>query len=359
MPETLMESPAEAPAAVIDESEIEDITVIGAGPAGLFTVFAAGVQETRCRVIDSMPEVGGQLTALYPEKDIFDVPGFPAVSAKGLVDRLHEQAEVFKPKYHLGETVTNVERVADRVLAVHTSAGNTYHSRVVIIAAGIGMFTPRVPDEALFARCGEDNGVFTAVRDRSRFKGKDIVILGGGDSALDWVLGLAENASSLAVVHRRNEFRAMGHSVAKMKDLAEKGKVRIITPYTFKEMHEDADGHVSGVTVESKTGEVLELPCNCLLSLLGFKNDLGPIVDWGLEFEGHTIKVGPDMQTNIPGVFAVGDIATYPHKIRLILTGFADASIAVQNSVPIIRPGQAASHVFSSVRGQPGPGKKS
>jgi ferredoxin/flavodoxin---NADP+ reductase len=353
MAESLMEMPAELLDEVVPDAEIEDITVIGAGPAGLFTVFAAGIQETKCRVIDSMPEVGGQLTALYPEKLIYDVPGFPAVTAKDLVDRLHEQAIQFKPKIHLGETVLGVERLKHRVLAVRTNLGNVFHSRAVVIAAGIGAFSPRVPDEELFARYGEDKGVFTAVRDKSKFAGRDIVILGGGDSALDWVLGLAEQANSLAIVHRRSEFRAMGHSVAKMKSLAEEGKVNVVTPYNFKEMHVDVNDHVRAVSVENKAGETLEIKCDRLLCLLGFKNDLGPIVEWDLRFEDNAIKVDPDMQTNIPGVFAVGDIAFYPQKIRLILTGFADASVAIQNAVPYIRPGKKASHVFSSVRGLP------
>jgi thioredoxin reductase len=246
-----------------------------------------------------------------------------------------------------------VERLKHRVLAVRTNLGNIFYSRAVVIAAGIGAFSPRVPDEELFASHDEDQGVFTAVRDKSKFAGRDVVILGGGDSALDWVLGLAEDANSLAVVHRRNEFRAMGHSVAKMKALAEQGKVNVVTPYNFKAMHTDSNGHVSGVTVESKSGETLDLKCDRLLCLLGFKNDLGPIVEWDLRFEDNAIKVDPDMQTNIPGVFAVGDIAFYPQKIRLILTGFADASVAIQNAVPYIRPGKKASHVFSSVRGLP------
>lgn len=338
---------------LIPEDQIRDITVVGAGPAGLFTVFSAGVQEAKCRVIDSMPQVGGQLTALYPEKVIFDVPGFPKVTAKELVERLYEQALQFDPEIYLNETVINVERLKHRILAVTTDQGNVYYSRSVVIAAGIGAFTPRVPDEEVFNQYGEENGVYTCVKDKSQFDGKDVVILGGGDSAVDWVLGLADNAKSLAVVHRRNEFRAAGHSVAKMKELTADGKVNVVTPYTFKKILTDGKDHVKGVIVESKTGEELELPCNRLLSLLGFKNDLGPIVEWDLRFEDSAIKVDPDMQTNIPGVFAVGDIASYSQKIKLILTGFADASIAVQNTVPYIRPGKKASHVFTSVRGLP------
>jgi thioredoxin reductase len=357
MGQTMLEDPEVEFDSLVDEEQIEDITVIGAGPAGLFTVFSAGIQEAKCRVIDSMPQVGGQLTALYPEKIIYDVPGFPTVTAKDLVDRLHEQAMQFSPKIHLNETVVNVERLKHRVLQVTTSAGNLYYSRSVIIAAGIGAFSPRVPDEEVFATYGEEQGVYTAVRDKSRFKGRDVVILGGGDSAVDWVLGLAEEANSLAVVHRRNEFRAQGHSVAKMKELAAAGTVRVITPYNYKSIHTDASGHVCAVTVEDKSGEALELKCDRLLCLLGFKNDLGPIVEWDLRFEESSIKVDPDMQTNIPGVFAVGDIAAYPQKIKLILTGFADASIAVQNAIPYIRPGKKASHVFTSVRGLPSGGK--
>lgn len=333
--------------------QIKDITVVGAGPAGLFTVFSAGVQEANCRVIDSMPQVGGQLTALYPEKAIFDVPGFPKVTAKELVDRLHEQAQQFNPEIHLNETVVDVQRLKNRVLAVTTNLGNTFYSRSVVIAAGIGAFTPRVPDEELFAKHGEEQGVYTAVRDKSVFKGRDVVILGGGDSAVDWVMGLGADAKSLHVVHRRNEFRAAGHSVSVMREMAEKGQVNIITPYNFKAMDTDGNGHVTSVTVENKAGEELNLKCDRLLCLLGFKNDLGPIVQWDLRFEDSAIKVEADMQTNIPGVFAVGDISSYPQKIKLILTGFADASIAVQNCIPYIRPGKKASHVFTSVRGLP------
>ncbi len=353
MVSTTMEPETAEAEANIPEDQIKDITVIGAGPAGLFTVFSAGIQEANCRVIDSMPQVGGQLTALYPEKTIFDVPGFPKVSAKGLVDRLEEQAQQFNPEIHLNETVTGVQRLKHRVLEVTTSKGNVFYSRAVVIAAGIGAFTPRLPDEEAFARFSEEKGVYTAVTDKSKFAGKDVVILGGGDSAVDWVLGLADIAASMTVVHRRNEFRAQGHSVTKMRELAEQGKVRVVTPYSFDSIQADGDGHVSGVTAVSKTGEKLDLPCNRLISLLGFKNDLGPIVEWDLRFEESAIKVDPDMQTNIPGVFAVGDIASYPQKIKLILTGFADASIAVQNCVPYIRPGKKASHVFTSVRGLP------
>ncbi|MBI5136514.1 MAG: NAD(P)/FAD-dependent oxidoreductase [Nitrospirae bacterium] len=341
----------------ISEDQIKDITVIGAGPAGLFTVFSAGIQEASCRIIDSMPQVGGQLTALYPEKNIFDVPGFPKVSAKGLVDRLEEQAMQFKPDVHLNETVVDVQRLKHRVLEVTTNKGNVFYSRAVVIAAGIGAFTPRLPDDDLFAPFGEAQGVYTCVTDKSRFAGRDVVILGGGDSAVDWVLGLADIAKSMTVVHRRNEFRAQGHSITKMRELAQEGKVKVITPYNFKAIHADASGHVTGVAAEDKNGQVLEIKCDRLLVLLGFKNDLGPIVEWDLRFEESAIKVDPDMQTNIPGVFAVGDIAAYPQKIKLILTGFADASIAVQNCIPYIRPGKKASHVFTSVRGLPAGGK--
>lgn len=337
----------------IPSDQIADITVIGAGPAGLFTVFSAGVQEAKCRVIDSMPQVGGQLTALYPEKVIFDVPGFPKVTAKELVDRLHEQALQFEPQIHLNETVVAVERLKHRILRVKTDQGNTFYSRAVVIAAGIGAFTPRLPDEEAFAPFGEEHGVYTCVTDKTKFAGKDIVILGGGDSAVDWVLGLGEDAKSLSVVHRRNEFRAMGHSVTKMREMQEAGLVNVVTPYTFTSIEAGDDGHVTGVTVQNKEGEEMHLKCDRLLSLLGFKNDLGPIVQWDLRFEDNAIKVDPDMQTNIPGVFAVGDIAFYPQKIKLILTGFADASIAVQNCIPYIRPGKKASHVFTSVRGLP------
>jgi thioredoxin reductase (NADPH) len=336
----------------IAEEDIKDITVIGAGPAGLFTVFSAGIQEANCRIIDSMPQVGGQLTALYPEKTIFDVPGFPKVSAKGLVDRLEEQAMQFNPDVHLNETVIGVQRLKHRVLEVTTNKGNTFYSRSVVIGAGIGAFTPRLPDDEAFAPFSEEDGLYTAVTDKTKFDNEDVVILGGGDSAVDWVLGLVDNAKSITVVHRRNEFRAQGHSVTKMRELAEEGRVNVVTPYSFDSIQSD-NGTITGVTAMSKTGEKLELKCTRLLSLLGFKNDLGPIVEWDLRFEESAIKVDPDMQTNIPGVFAVGDIAAYPQKIKLILTGFADASIAVQNCIPYIRPGKKASHVFTSVRGLP------
>ncbi len=349
-------NPASAPD--IPEEDIVDITVIGAGPAGLFTVFSAGIQEMKCRVVDSMPQVGGQLTALYPEKIIYDVPGFPKVVTKELVDQLEEQAAQFSPKIHLNETVVSVRRLEHRMLEVRTSLDNTYYSRSVVIAAGIGAFSPRVPDEELYERLGEEKGAYTCVRDKSKFADKDVVILGGGDSALDWVLGLVDVARSVSLVHRRTNFRAMDHSVSKLKGLSEEGRVKIYTPYSYDSVETDSDGHISSVTiVEGKTDEKVELKCDRMLSLLGFKNDLGPIVEWNLRFEDSSIKVDPDMQTNIPGVFAVGDIAAYPQKIKLILTGFSDASIAVQNCVPYVRPGKKASHVFTSVRGLPADAK--
>jgi len=328
-----------------------DVVVIGAGPVGLFAIFELGMLKLGCHVVDALDAIGGQCIALYPEKPIFDIPAFPKIEAAELIDRLAEQAAPFEPTYHLGQQVVRLTRSGDGFL-VETSAGTRIACRAVIIAGGSGAFGPnRPPLDGLEAY--ENRSVFYLVKKRQDFAGKRVVIAGGGDSAVDWAVSLAEIAASVMVVHRRDKFRAAPESVRKMHELAAAGKIEMVIPYQLSGL-EGADGMLTGVRVATLDGEEKVLEADRMLAFFGLAMELGPIAKWGLDIAGFHIAVDPaTMATNQPGIFAIGDIATYPGKLKLILTGFAEAASAAQGAFAAARPGEALHFEYSTSKGVP------
>ncbi|MCS7012794.1 MAG: NAD(P)/FAD-dependent oxidoreductase [Chloroherpetonaceae bacterium] len=326
-----------------------DLTIVGGGPTGIFAAFQCGMNELSCRIIDSMPELGGQLTALYPEKYIYDVAGFPQIIAADLVGQLWEQASQFSPEVVLNEQVLSVQKQEDGSFQVRTSAGHTYFSRAVLIAAGLGAFSPRKLEQLGDVSHLEGQCIFYAVKRIEDFRGKRVVIVGGGDSALDWTMGLLDVAKSVTLVHRMNTFQGHSKTVADVLEAEEAGRVKVYLKAEVRAIH-TVGNELRYVEVECKP-DVLHLEADCLLPLIGFKSDLGPIKNWGLKLEGNAIAVeASTMQTSIEGIYAAGDIASYPGKLRLIQTGLSDAAMAVRNSLSYIRPGEKVKHQFSSIK---------
>jgi thioredoxin reductase (NADPH) len=330
-----------------------DVAIIGAGPVGLFAVFQCGMLGMRCHVVDALDVPGGQCAALYPEKPIYDIPGYPAIDAAVLIDRLVEQARPFSPVYHLGQRVEALSPAGDGRWLVETGAGTKIEARAVIIAAGVGAFGPNRPPlpgiEAF-----EGRSVFYLVSRREDFRGKRVVIAGGGDSALDWSILLADIAERVMVVHRRPKFRGAPDSVAKLHALAAAGRVDVVTPYQLARL-EGADGRLEAVVVADLDGNELRLEADVLLPFFGLSMNLGPIARWGLQLDRHHIVIDQaTAATSAPGIFAIGDIATYPHKLKLILTGFAEAASAAHAIRPLVFPGEALHFEYSTTKGVPG-----
>jgi len=333
-----------------------DIVIIGAGPVGLFTVFEAGLLKLRCHLIDSLPEAGGQLIEIYPKKPIYDIPGYPVVNAGELVAKLMEQIAVFKPGFTLGETVTKLEETTDHLFRVTTNKGTLHQAPIVIIAGGLGVFEPRKPPiENLVSF--EDKGVEYIIKDPEFYRGKKVVISGGGDSALDWTIYLSEKkiASEIALVHRRTSFRGHLDSVQKVMDLAGAGKIDLITDAEVVGINARGDGHVGSVTIRHTTlGDVIR-PTDHFIPLFGLTPSLGPIADWGLEIEKNAVKVDTfDYSTNRKGIYAVGDINTYPGKLKLILCGFHEGTLAVQSAFARIFPNKKNVLKYTTVNGVSG-----
>ena len=308
-----------------------DITVIGAGPTGLFAAYYAGFRRLRVQLIDSMPELGGQITALYPEKYIYDVAGFPKVIGKVLVRDLAEQALQYEPTVCLDEAVKTIETVGDRRIRLTTTQGE-YRTAAVLITAGIGVFTPKKLPNDEFA-CFEGNGLTYFVKNVEAYGDRDLLIIGGGDSALDWALNLEGITRSTTLIHRRDRFRAHEDSVKKLYESRTQVK-------TFHELRDIlGNGRVEGAVIyNNKTKEDERLPVNAILACLGFHSNLGPIKEWGLELVEDGIRVTTKMETSRPGVYAAGDIAMYPGKVKLIATGFGEAATAVNNAAAYINP---------------------
>ena len=318
-----------------------DITILGAGPSGLAAAYYAGHRDASVRIIESLEQIGGQVAAVYPEKHVFDVAGYPKIQGQALVDLCAEQGLQYGPEVRLGEEVQTLERLSENgeeLLSVTTDKGGPFLSRALIITAGHGAFEPRklgVDDIDAW----EGKGLHYFVREKDVFRDRTCVIVGGGDSALDWTLGLQDTARHpIALVHRRDNFRALETSVNEAKQLETEGRVKILTPYEVREVH--GDGHISAITVENtQSGESEQVECDALITLLGFHSHLGAIADWGLELEGkRQIKIDPtSCQTNLPRVYAAGDVAGYPGKITLITIGMGEAAIAANNAVAAIR----------------------
>jgi thioredoxin reductase (NADPH) len=329
-----------------------DVAIIGAGPVGLFAVFECGMLDMRCHVFDALDMAGGQCAALYPEKPIYEIPGHPRIDAADLIDRLAEQAAPFAPVYHLGRTVTGLDRTADGFV-VSNAGGVRVAARAVVIAAGGGAFGPNRPPLAGI-EAFEGSSVFYLVRRREDFRGKRIVIAGGGDSAVDWALSLAELAASVMVVHRRPKFRAAPGSQAKLEQLAAEGQIELVIPYQLARL-DGADGRLDAVVVADLAGNERRLKADCLLPFFGLATELGPLASWDLAFDDNRLAVDPaTCVTSRAGIFAIGDIATYPGKLKLILTGFAEAAAAAHAIHPLVHPDTALHFEYSTTKGLPG-----
>jgi thioredoxin reductase len=341
------------------DNEIRDITVIGAGPVGLITAFWAGMREASSRIIDSLPDLGGQLTTLYPEKWIYDVPGYPKIIAKDLVDQLAEQSlEQFDVPVHLETTADRVEYEQDpddpekQILRLVTDQGD-FLTRTIIIAGGHGAFEPKkLPGYDMSP--WEGKGAHYLVKEKADFAGKKVVIIGGGDSACDWVLNLIDTADEITLVHRREGFRAHEVTVKEIEDAAEAGRVDVRTPYQIKNIA--GEDVIERVTIFHSEDEdaTEELDVDAVLLQLGFKTALGPLKDWDLEVEKGSIKVDPVMKTSMDAVWAAGDITIFDGKLKLIATGFAEAAIAVAQAVHHIRPETKIQPKYSTNTGVPG-----
>jgi thioredoxin reductase len=325
--------------------KVHDITIIGGGPSGLFAAFYAGLRAAKTKIIDSLPQLGGQLAALYPDKYIYDIPGFSKVLAKEFVERQVEQALAFEPTVCLDEKVIDLRVRPDEMLELETEAGNVHLSHTAIVAAGVGAFVPRTLDIPDVERM-EGKGVYYFVQDLETFRGKDVVVVGGGDTALDWALSLQAVARRVTLVHRRDRFRAHEESVKNL--FASPSKVLLF--HEIKELH--GGEHVEAATVfDNRTGKEATLAVDALVSGLGYLANLGPIRKWGLEIIKNSILVDTTMRTNLPGVYAVGDITTYEGKIKLIATATAEAAIAANYAKNYLDPGSRIFPGHSSERG--------
>ncbi|MCL8009219.1 NAD(P)/FAD-dependent oxidoreductase [Gelidibacter japonicus] len=325
-----------------------DILIIGAGPTGLFTVFEAGLLKLKCHLIDALPQPGGQCSELYPKKPIYDIPGVPDILAGDLTNNLLEQGKQFQPGFTLGERAETIERQEDGSFIVTTNKGTRHHAPIVAIAGGLGSFEPRKPliDNIAYY---EDLGVDYFIKDPEIYRNKKVVISGGGDSALDWSIFLADIASEVTLVHRRTEFRGALDSVEKVQELKLLGKINLITPAEVTALH--GNKRLEGLTIEQE-GERILLEADHFIPLFGLSPKLGPIGDWGLEIEKNAIKVDTfDYQTNIPGIYAIGDVNTYPGKLKLILCGFHEATLMCQSAYQIINPGKKHVLKYTTVSG--------
>jgi thioredoxin reductase (NADPH) len=329
-----------------------DVAIIGAGPVGLFAVFQCGMLGMGCHVFDALPAPGGQCAALYPEKPIYDIPGYPRIDAAELVDRLAEQAAPFMPNFHLGHPVSWLAATPEGFVVEHAS-GLRVAARAVIVAAGAGAFGPNRPPLERLAEF-EEKSVFYLVRRREAFRGRRVVIAGGGDSAVDWALSLAEVAERVMVVHRRAKFRAAPQSAARLQTLADSGRIELVIPYQLHAIEGDG-GQLSAVIVADLDGGTRRLAADCLLPFFGLATDLGPLASWDLRLDHNRISVDPaTCATSRPGIYAIGDIAAYPGKLKLILSGFAEAALAAHAIHPLVHPGEALHFEYSTTKGMPG-----
>jgi thioredoxin reductase (NADPH) len=329
-----------------------DVVIVGAGPVGLFSVFECGMVRLNCHVVDVLDDAGGQCTALYPEKPIYDIPGFPRIEAAELVVRLRAQANAFRPVYHLGEQVQALEPQSGGFWQLTTSKGTVIQAKAVIVAAGVGAFGPnRPPLDGIEAY--EGKSVFYYVTKRESFRGKRVVIAGGGDTAVDWALSLSEVASRVSVVHRRDKFRAAPETEAQLKALAAAGKIDLVVPYQLQAL-DGANGQLKSVTVATLDGAAKKIEADVLLPFFGLSMALGPIADWGLALDRNQVGVdAATMATSRKGIFGVGDVVHYPGKLKLILTGFAEAAIAARSAYALIHPETPLHFEYSTTQGIP------
>lgn len=326
-----------------------DIIIVGAGPTGLFAVFEAGLLKMRCHLVDSLAQPGGQLTEIYPKKPIYDIPGYPDVLAGDLVTNLMKQIEPFKPGFTLGERAEKLEKLENNAFRLTTNKGTVLEAPVVAIAGGLGCFEPRKPPIENIERF-EDKGIEYIIKDPELYRHKKVVVAGGGDSALDWSIYLADIADKVTLIHRRNEFRGAPDSVEKVLELSKKGMIEIITEAQVTGLN--GNGKLKGVVIQhDKQGEILK-ETDHFIPLFGLSPKLGPIGDWGLQIDKNAIEVNTfDYSTNIPGIYAIGDINTYPGKLKLILCGFHEATLMCQSAFKHINPDKKLSFKYTTVTG--------
>jgi Thioredoxin reductase len=326
-----------------------DICIIGAGPVGLFAVFEAGLLKMRCHLIDALPQVGGQLSEIYPHKPIYDIPGYPAINAQELVDKLMEQIKPFNPSFTLGERVEAIEKQADGSYSVTGNEGTIIQAPVIVIAGGLGSFEPRKPDIPGLETF-EGRGVSYMIRNPEHYRGKRVVIAGGGDSALDWTIFLSDVAQEVTLVHRSDSFRGAPDSAEKVFELAEKGKINLLLQRNIHSVH--GNGTLSHIGIVDKGKKETLLEADALIPLFGLSPKLGPIADWGLHIDKSAISVDTlDYSTNVERIYAIGDINTYPGKLKLILCGFHEAALMAQSAFKYVHPEERLSFKYTTVNG--------
>ncbi len=329
-----------------------DILIIGAGPVGLFTVFEAGLLKLHCHIIDALPQPGGQLSEIYPKKPIYDIPGYPSILAEELVQNLMEQIEPFKPGFTLGERAEKLERLEDNSFKIMTNKGTEINAPVIAIAAGLGSFEPRKPPIDNIERF-EDRGVEYFIKNPEVYRNKRVVLAGGGDSALDWTIYLADVAEEVYLVHRRTGFRGAPDSAEKVLELSATGKVHLITEAQVVGLH--GNGKLNEVVIRHDKNGDMTVPTDHFVPLFGMSPKLGPLQEWGLELEKEGIVVNTlDYSTNVPGIYAIGDINTYPGKLKLILCGFHEATLMCQSAFKYIYPDKKLSFKYTTVQGVQG-----
>jgi len=327
-----------------------DIVIIGAGPVGLFAIFQAGMLGMKCHVVDALDAIGGQCAALYPEKPIYDIPAYPSIDAIDLVEKLKQQVAPFAPEYHLGERVEQITGDGSSGFSVITSKNTKITCKAIIIAAGCGAFGPNRPPLVDLEQY-EGKSVFYLVNKREDFRGKKVVIAGGGDSAVDWAISLAELAEKIYVVHRRPKFRCLPESASKLEELSKNGNVELVIPYQLAGL-QGKGGKLEQVIVETLDGEKRELQADILLPFFGLSMELGPIANWNLALnENHIIVDSTTCSTDTQGIFAIGDIANYPGKLKLILSGFAEAATACHAARNFIYPNEVLHFEYSTTKG--------
>jgi thioredoxin reductase (NADPH) len=326
-----------------------DICIIGAGPVGLFAVFEAGLLKMRCHLIDVLPQVGGQLSEIYPQKPIYDIPGFPTINAQQLVNGLMEQIAPFKPTFSLGERVEQLHQLDDDSFIIQTNDGTEVHSKVVVIAGGLGCFEPRKPTIDRLEEF-EGRGVAYMIKNPEIYRDSKVVLSGGGDSALDWTIFLANIASEITLIHRGDTFRGAPDSADKVFELANQGRINLILQSHIRGIK--GNGHLQEVVIIDRNDQESTIAANHLIPLYGLTPKLGPIADWGLNIDKSAIEVNTvDYATNVPGIYAIGDINTYPGKLKLILCGFHEAALMAQSAFKHIYPEQKLSFKYTTVYG--------
>ena len=330
-----------------------DILIIGAGPVGLFAVFEAGLLKMKCHLIDILPKPGGQCSEIYPKKPIYDIPAYPEILANDLVDKLMEQCSQFQPGFTLGERAMSIDKQEDNSFIVKTDKGTKHRAPIVVIAGGLGSFEPRKPLIDNISKY-EGFGLEYFIKEPNLFKDKKIVIAGGGDSALDWAIVLCEIASEVTLIHRRNEFRGALDSVDKVQQLKNLNKINIITPAEVVSLNGKVN--LESITIKASDNSKTDIQTDYFVPLFGLSPKLGPISNWGLEIEKNAIKVNNslDYQTNIPGIYAIGDVNTYPGKLKLILCGFHEAALMCQSAFKILNPNKKFLLKYTTVTGVEG-----